>query len=121
MGDFVPQHISLDNLQSYRMEYQRFRTGDASGAKGEVSNRVTQVTDPERGKVSKQLPPPLDFIPADISREKLQVYRMDYQEFRAGRATGAKGEVEKVVSRHEPRFIFLDNLLSVGQKYKTAQ
>jgi len=119
--DFVPQHISLDNLQSYRMEYQRFRTGDASGAKGEVSNRVTQVTDPERGKVSKQLPPPLDFIPADISREKLQVYRMDYQEFRAGRATGAKGEVEKVVSRHEPRFIFLDNLLSVGQKYKTAQ
>jgi len=40
---------------------------------------------------------------------------MDYQEFRAGRATGAKGEVEKVVDKNEPRFICLGNLLSVGQ------
>merc|ERR1719325_545835 len=98
----MPQYISWDNLQSYRIEYQRFRTGDASGAKGEVSNRVTRVTDPEQRKVSKRLPPPLDFIPSDISREKLEAYRKDYQEFRAGRATGAKGEVDKVVGKHEP-------------------
>jgi len=46
---------------------------------------------------------------------------MDYQAYRAGRATGAKGEVEKVVEPDEPRFVSLDNLLSVGQQYNVAQ
>jgi hypothetical protein len=119
--DFVPQYISLECLQSYREDYQRFRTGNARGAKGEVSSRVSQVTDPEGGKVIKRLPAPLDFIPPDISREKLEAYRTDYQGFRAGRARGAKGEVEKVVNKDEPHFISLGNLLSLGQEYNVPQ
>ena len=105
--DFLPQHISLECLQSYREEYQRFRTGHGKGAKGDVSSRVTRVTDPEQSKLIKRLPPPLDFIPPDVSRERLEAYRTDYQGFRAGRATGAKGEVEKVASKDEPHFISL--------------
>jgi len=119
--DFVPQYISLDNLQCYRKEYQRFRIGDAIGAKGELLSWVTRGTDPEGSKVIKRLPPPLDFIPSDISREKLEAYRMEYQEFREGGSTGAKGEVEKLVEKDEPHFISLDNLLSVGHEYNVAQ
>jgi len=118
--DFVPRYISLDSLQLYREEYQRFRTGDASGAKGEMSSQVTRKNDQEESKEIKRLPPPLDFIPSDISREKLEAYRRDYQDFRAGRATGAKGEVQKAVEKDEPLFISLDNLVSVGQQNSVA-
>jgi len=47
---------------------------------------------------SKLLPPPLDIIPPDVSGEKLAAYRMDYQNFRAGKPVGAKGEVSDKVA-----------------------
>merc|ERR1719327_2308362 len=40
-----------------------------------------------------ELPPPLDFLPAKVSLEKLQRFRVNYQRFRAGNANGAKGEI----------------------------
>jgi len=45
-----------------------------------------------------RLPPPLPIIPDNVSAEKLEAYRMDYQKFRAGNAVGAKGEVSSSVA-----------------------
>jgi len=35
--EFLPASISAHKLDAYRMDYQRFRTGKAVGARGEVS------------------------------------------------------------------------------------
>merc|ERR1719428_961993 len=47
----------------------------------------------------KELPPPLDFLPAKVSFEKLQHFRVSYQKFRAGNASGAKGEITSTLPR----------------------
>lgn len=47
---------------------------------------------------TRLLPPPLDIIPAGISPEKLEAYRIDYQNFRAGKSVGAKGEINAVAA-----------------------
>eukprot|EP00435_Cladocopium_sp_Y103_P054638 s1286_g17.t2 len=43
--------------------------------------------------VQEVLGPPLDFLPKDIELQDLNAYRLDYQNFRAGNASGARGEV----------------------------
>eukprot|EP00931_Biecheleriopsis_adriatica_P049371 TRINITY_DN28566_c0_g1_i1.p1 TRINITY_DN28566_c0_g1~~TRINITY_DN28566_c0_g1_i1.p1 ORF type:complete len:807 (-),score=153.62 TRINITY_DN28566_c0_g1_i1:88-2475(-) len=42
------------------------------------------------------LGPPLQFLPKDIELNELQAYRADYMKFRAGQATGARGEIGDV-------------------------
>lgn len=47
-----------------------------------------------RGDIDfKPLLPSLDIIPPEVSAEKLEAYRLDYQKFRTGNALGAKGEL----------------------------
>jgi hypothetical protein len=201
--DFIPAEVSIERLEAFRLDYQRFRTGSALGARGEVSRSVAgeQDGDDEEDALSSEsqregtetgpacntsaataaaavvppsagtivatagacgslpiavpeapeaaqaapvampaasptaklaaavlasnafssawtvknsfleleedgnpcddeflagasLPPPLGIIPGDVSLEKLITYRLDYLRFRAGFATGARGEVE---------------------------
>jgi len=42
------------------------------------------------------LGPPLQFLPKDIELNELQAFRADYMKFRAGQATGARGEIQDV-------------------------
>jgi hypothetical protein len=42
------------------------------------------------------LGPPLQFLPKDIQLSELQAFRADYMKFRAGQATGARGEISDV-------------------------
>ncbi|CAE7277348.1 Slc38a10, partial [Symbiodinium pilosum] len=42
------------------------------------------------------LGPPLQFLPKDIELTELQAFRADYMKFRAGQATGARGEIQDV-------------------------
>lgn len=52
--------------------------------------------------IADALGPPLDFLPKYIEHEELQAYRADYQAFRAGQATGARGEISQLgPSTHE--------------------
>ncbi|CAE7392765.1 unnamed protein product [Symbiodinium necroappetens] len=44
-------------------------------------------------EVQNVLGPPLEFLPKDIEPVELDAYRADYQAFRAGNATGARGEM----------------------------
>lgn len=106
--DFMPLYISLPKLEAYRKDYQRFRAGKTTGAKGEISSRVGQ--DEAAGAPAARLAPPLDIIPRDVSPRKLEAYRQGYQRFRAGNAVGAKGEVGAAVAHDEPHFIALDGL-----------
>eukprot|EP00442_Polarella_glacialis_P017888 CAMPEP_0115085840 /NCGR_PEP_ID=MMETSP0227-20121206/22198_1 /TAXON_ID=89957 /ORGANISM="Polarella glacialis, Strain CCMP 1383" /LENGTH=816 /DNA_ID=CAMNT_0002475121 /DNA_START=158 /DNA_END=2608 /DNA_ORIENTATION=+ len=39
------------------------------------------------------LGPPLQFLPKDIELSELQAFRQDYMKFRAGKASGARGEI----------------------------
>lgn len=57
--------------------------------------------DEDSGPPLRPLPPSLEIIPKDVCPEKLAAYRMDYQRFRAGRATGARGEVISSTARRE--------------------
>eukprot|EP00927_Polykrikos_kofoidii_P028289 TRINITY_DN24729_c0_g1_i1.p1 TRINITY_DN24729_c0_g1~~TRINITY_DN24729_c0_g1_i1.p1 ORF type:complete len:874 (+),score=178.78 TRINITY_DN24729_c0_g1_i1:124-2745(+) len=66
-----------------------------------VKNTFLELVEPnDFGEVgdAKPLPPPLDIIPATVSSEKLALFRMDYQSFRAGKPVGAKGEVTNSVA-----------------------
>jgi len=47
-----------------------------------------------------RLPPPLSILPTDISAQKLESYRVDYQRFRAGDVRGAKGEIAVTTASH---------------------
>jgi len=49
----------------------------------------------------KPLPAPLDVLPGTTSLEKLEKYRLSYQAFRAGKSSGAKGEVSCSVDKEE--------------------
>jgi len=49
------------------------------------------------GECCRPLPPALDFITPEVSAEKLEAYRMNYQRFRIGMANGAKGEMSDFV------------------------
>eukprot|EP00929_Paragymnodinium_shiwhaense_P074985 TRINITY_DN38345_c0_g2_i1.p1 TRINITY_DN38345_c0_g2~~TRINITY_DN38345_c0_g2_i1.p1 ORF type:complete len:927 (+),score=223.10 TRINITY_DN38345_c0_g2_i1:124-2904(+) len=64
-----------------------------------VKNTFIDFADRERATADAEmkLGPPLDIIPPSVSEEKLAAYRMDYQNFRAGNAVGAKGEVSESV------------------------
>merc|ERR1711972_319185 len=42
-----------------------------------------------------QLGPPLGIIPESVSSRKLEAFRVQYQKFRAGESSGAKGEVTR--------------------------
>jgi len=151
--DIIPSSVSSEKLEEYRVGYQKFRAGDALGARGEIStmsaldlveaggkastadevaepatatrhapegawncapdadgpsmsmgtpaisDEVSSQTGSLASRITKlligeeQLPPPLDFMPKVINLEKLASFRLDYQRFRAGHATGAKGEI----------------------------
>lgn len=45
------------------------------------------------------LPPPLPFLPTEIDLGEVQMYRMDYQAFRGGHASGAVGELSGLACR----------------------
>eukprot|EP00913_Durusdinium_trenchii_P004119 g3815.t2 len=47
----------------------------------------------ELSHVQEVLGPPLEFLPKDIEIQELNAYRLDYQNFRAGHASGARGEM----------------------------
>lgn len=143
----IPESVSSKKLAAYRVSYQKFRAGEASGAKGEVSTAVltanqhglsprgvrfggassaksdatdaspasTQVQPPrsisvkntfvhitasdlDDGVLEFTLPPPLPIIPPEVSLELLEAYRTDYQKFRSGGASGAKGEVSNLTA-----------------------
>lgn len=52
--------------------------------------------------IADALGPPLAFLPKYIEPGELQAYRADYQAFRAGQATGARGEISQLgPSTHE--------------------
>merc|ERR1719215_2442693 len=53
---------------------------------------------PDAAVAAKPLGPSLDIIPDTISPERLEAYRTDYQKFRAGHASGAKGEVSTLAA-----------------------
>lgn len=110
--EFMPQYISPEKLEAYRADYQRFRLGETWGAKGEISNKVSREESPGTILASLRLPPPLACIPPSVSASKLELYRASYHRFRAGNATGAKGEVGNAVALDEPKFIALDKLAS---------
>jgi len=97
--DFMPRFIDLGKLATFRVEYQKFRAGNANGAKGEITatTKSEEQELPEDDPWSKTLPPPLEFIPQSVSPRKLAIYRASYQKFRAGDASGAKGEVSSTV------------------------
>jgi len=97
--DFMPHFIDVQQLETYRSTYRSFRQGHASGAKGEISKVVVpdpQPTPPRDRAPSKALPPPLEILPSVVSPEELENFRVDYQNFRAGKAVGAKGEVSAI-------------------------
>lgn len=58
----------------------------------------TDSTESDSEALAKPLPPPLDIIPADVSRETLEAYRTNYQRFRAGEAVKAKADVSTGLS-----------------------
>jgi len=97
----MPRFIDLDKLTAFRVDYQNFRAGKATGAKGEIAASTAAGSGTASADASSSsilLPPPLDIIPASVSKEKLAEYRVSYQKFRAGEASGAKGEVSTVVA-----------------------
>mmetsp|Transcript_12489 Transcript_12489/g.35760 ORF Transcript_12489/g.35760 Transcript_12489/m.35760 type:complete len:292 (-) Transcript_12489:325-1200(-) len=97
--DFVPKVIDLTKLTSFRLEYQRFRAGHASGAKGEIASSTNASSAVALGAVSGEaLPPPLEIIPPSVPRDQLAAWRAEYQRFRAGEARGARGEVVAVAA-----------------------
>lgn len=49
------------------------------------------------GECCRPLAPALDFITPEVSAEKLEAYRLNYQRFRIGMANGAKGEMADFV------------------------
>jgi len=101
--DFMPKVIDLEKLASFRVEYQRFRAGNATGAKGEIAASAQRKPPSEvECQVTKVLPPPLEIIPESVCKEKLAQYRVDYQKFRAGDSSGAKGEVTHFVALDTP-------------------
>jgi len=98
--DFMPKFIDLGKLSTFRADYQKFRAGNASGAKGEITTETTKEDEPMSQADEawlKKLSPPLPVIPLTVSSRKLAAYRVSYQKFRAGETRGAKGEVELAV------------------------
>jgi hypothetical protein len=63
-----------------------------------IDETDTDSTESDSEVLAKPLPPPLDIIPADVSREQLAAYRTNYQRFRAGCVAGAKSEVSMSIS-----------------------
>jgi hypothetical protein len=77
------------------------------GMRYSVKNGFVQFAEGDDGSDSsdsetefpiKELGPPLDFLPAKVSLEKLQTFRVNYQKFRAGNANGARGEITSTLS-----------------------
>eukprot|EP00403_Amphidinium_massartii_P001259 CAMPEP_0178381178 /NCGR_PEP_ID=MMETSP0689_2-20121128/5847_1 /TAXON_ID=160604 /ORGANISM="Amphidinium massartii, Strain CS-259" /LENGTH=993 /DNA_ID=CAMNT_0020001349 /DNA_START=24 /DNA_END=3005 /DNA_ORIENTATION=+ len=94
--DCMPRYVDPEKLEMFRIGYQQFRTGQASGAKGEAPS-ATAWDEPSFDQNDfAPLDPPLSIIPQDISAEELEIYRQGYQRFRAGNAVGAKGEVSSL-------------------------
>jgi hypothetical protein len=100
----IPLSVSDEKLAKWRWDYQRYRMGGVRGSKGEVSrvekedsDEPTEESDAAQNTIGA-LPPPLDILPASVSVNKLTRWRLDYQSFRVGKATGAKGEVQNIVS-----------------------
>jgi hypothetical protein len=58
----------------------------------------TDSTESDSEALARPLPPPLDIIPSDVSRETLEAYRTNYQRFRAGEAVKAKADVSTGLS-----------------------
>eukprot|EP00930_Biecheleria_cincta_P020303 TRINITY_DN15298_c0_g1_i1.p1 TRINITY_DN15298_c0_g1~~TRINITY_DN15298_c0_g1_i1.p1 ORF type:complete len:835 (+),score=164.52 TRINITY_DN15298_c0_g1_i1:79-2583(+) len=66
-----------------------------------VKNTFLEFKEDEQDEDAEALPesalgPPLQFLPKDIKLDELQAYRTDYMKFRAGQATGARGEINDV-------------------------
>lgn len=85
-----------------------------------VKNTFVHVVDTVEPRLdsARLLPPPLDIIPASVSEEKLAAFRSDYQNFRAGNAVGAKGEVSDSVLLH---FDSLDLSATAGELAAAAR
>lgn len=100
----IPLSVSDEKLAKWRWDYQRYRMGGVRGSKGEVSSTEKQDPDEQEEEPDAArntmgaLPPPLDILPSSISANKLTRWRLDYQSFRVGKASGAKGEVQDIVS-----------------------
>jgi len=73
-----------------------------------VKNTFLHIDEPEEQEEDPQLAAsgpwaseeglgePLPFLPKDIELTELQAFRADYMKFRAGQATGARGEIQDV-------------------------
>jgi hypothetical protein len=88
-----------------------------------VKNTFVHVADDDKAPSDSELnlPPPLDIIPPSVSADKLQAYRMDYQNFRAGKAVGAKGEVSESVDVDLAADLTLESLdLAVPPGYQPS-
>eukprot|EP00928_Gymnodinium_smaydae_P067663 TRINITY_DN5066_c0_g1_i1.p1 TRINITY_DN5066_c0_g1~~TRINITY_DN5066_c0_g1_i1.p1 ORF type:complete len:445 (-),score=82.60 TRINITY_DN5066_c0_g1_i1:306-1592(-) len=108
----LQQKVNQESLNAWRMQYQRYRAGSATGSVGEISSIVSIAEDaPCTGE--KLLPPPLSIIPQSVHAEELAAFRKGYQQFRAGKAKGAKGEISddrRDVSLGAPKYIRLEDL-----------
>lgn len=97
----VPEYIDIEKLSTFRLDYQKFRAGNAVGAKGEITKttRADDEIDEADAALVKAyaLPPPLDIIPQSVSSRKLAAFRVQYQKFRNGESSGARGEVTKCI------------------------
>ena len=69
-------------------------------------------------EVQNVLGPPLEFLPKDIEPNELDAYRADYQAFRAGNATGARGEMASLCASVRERKL-LESCSNSGSYYKT--
>ncbi|CAJ1412229.1 unnamed protein product [Effrenium voratum] len=80
------------------------------------------VPDPQDAlEVLEVLGPPLACLPKDIEIQELNAYRADYQNFRAGHASGARGEMASLcASVREQRLMdTCSGEASAGTYYKT--
>jgi len=69
---------------------------------GSSASSSEAAPQPVQATVSDRLGAPLDILPSNISVEELNLFRMQYQAFRAGQAAGAKGEIHDSRVTHLP-------------------
>mmetsp|Transcript_41437 Transcript_41437/g.96334 ORF Transcript_41437/g.96334 Transcript_41437/m.96334 type:complete len:787 (+) Transcript_41437:2478-4838(+) len=113
MASQPPEGSESDPAQRHRSEEEEQPVDAASPGRGDnkvtysVKNTFLHIDEPEDEQDEFQsgtgpwaseagLGPPLQFLPKDIELNELQAYRADYMKFRAGQATGARGEIQDV-------------------------
>jgi len=92
-----PTVAGLAGKQLPQMQHVSEQEGGEKEEEKEHDSDLDMGSQSDECHAQSQLGPPLEFLPKDIEPQELQAYRADYRAFRAGHATGARGEIGHLV------------------------